>query len=69
MSEPGGRPGLVDTALQRVRLGATGLLDRMAGPDGPGPDSERHQEIRRHVAAALFVLLLVAAGLSLLMGL
>jgi hypothetical protein len=69
MSEPLGRPRPLDTALQRVRHKAAGFLDRIAGHDGFGPANERNQEIRRHMAAGLFVLLLVAVGLSLLMSL
>ena len=72
MSEQPGRLRALEFPLRQARRLAVGLRNRIADPahladrDWPG-HSDRYQEIRRHVAAALFVVLLVAIGASLLM--
>jgi hypothetical protein len=75
MSEQPGRPRALDFPLRHARRIAVGLRGRFTDPaqladrDKFTSHMEPYQEIRRHLAAALFVVLLVAIGASLLIAL
>jgi hypothetical protein len=74
MSEQPDRPRALDFPLRQARRLAASLRNRLADlaqpadRDWPG-HGDRYQEIRRHVAAGLFVLLLAGIGASLLLAL